>query len=276
MTSLSIKCPATARRIAHLCATGGSRNPWVSAMRLAESTLRQCGVAMPAVNTNDLCCLRNVRASEMYLTDCDARIFSVGDHYIAEINASHPESRKRFSVCHELGHTFFEERAGADENGASCDGYTYQSLLEERLCDFFAAEFLMPKLLFPRFASDCRPSFKSTRLLAHTFGVSALSVARRIIDLDLWPMASLVFRIAPGEKVKFGWYKGSRSFRLPVTVSTVMKQIACQSRSSGETVLLGPRDKAIAEYYSYTSHGQTCISALLFYQGHLSSKAAPV
>lgn len=276
MTSLSISYPVAARRIVYLCASGGNRNPWVAALQLAESTLQHCGVIKPAVDTDDLCRMRNVRTSEVYLTDCDARIFPVGDHYIAEVNASDPESRKRFSVCHELAHTFFEEHPGADENAASCHGHSYENSLEERLCNFLAAEFLMPRLLFAQFAIDCLPSLKSTRLLADAFGVSVLSAARRIIDLNLWPMASLVFRAAPGRKIDFRWYRSSRSFQLPVPVSTVMRQIVCQSRPIGEAVILGPQDRTVAEYYTYRSHGQKCTNALLFSQRPPNPNEIPV
>lgn len=192
---------------------------------------------------------------------CDARLFAQGDYYIAEVNATDPEPRKRFSLCHELGHTFFEQQAGPGV--AVCDGDTYEHWLEERICNMMAAEFLMPSSLFSGFVRSTQRNVYGIRELSSIFGVSAQTAATRIIDLDLWPLALLTLQTDNG-KLKFRSYKRAQSFVQQVPISTVVKAIADDGKALGEIILTADFMPARVQYYSYCVPSRHFMSALLF------------
>lgn len=248
-------------RIAAFCSKEPTHNPIDVALRLVGDTLQECGVISPPVNTEHLCEVRRVQSREVHLVGCDARLFPRGDYYIAEVNASDPEPRKRFSLCHELGHTFFDQQAGLGE--VACDGNTYEHWLEERICNMMAAEFLMPRSLFSGFVKSAHRGIRGIRELSNVFGVSAETVAKRIIDLDLWPFALLTLQKDNG-KLKFQSYKRARSFVQTIPISTVMKAIANHGKSLGEVSLTADFLPARVQYYSYCVPSRHFISALLF------------
>ena len=72
-----------------------------------------------------------------------------------------PSSRRRFTIAHELGHAVFE-RLGMRPR---------PSWELERICDKFAAEFLMPRETF-RFYAGPEPSLRRIRELCSTFNTS--------------------------------------------------------------------------------------------------------
>lgn len=228
---------------------------------MVRNTLQQCGVISPPVSTDDLCEIRRVQSREVHLVGCDARLFAQGDYYIAEVNASDPEPRKRFSLCHELGHTFFEQQS--DSGVAVCGGNTYEHWLEERICNMMAAEFLMPRSLFSEFLRSTQKSVRGIRELSNIFGVSAQTAAMRIIGLDLWPLALLTVQKNNG-KLKFQSYKRAQSFVQQIPISTVMKAIANHGKAFGAVSVTDNFLSARVQYYSYCVPSGHFISALLF------------
>lgn len=251
-------------RVEFLCSIGGSSNPRVAVRRLAESTLAQCVITAPPVCLEKLCELRNVRAVEMYLTGCDARLLGTPHGYIAEINAGHPESRRRFSICHELGHTFFEPRPGMTRNMNDVISRCYEQDLEEKLCDMFAAEFLMPQNVFSFFAKDLSPGITSLRRISSAFHVSAQSAALRIIDLDLWPVGLLMLQYNAKEQPLYRGYRPSRSVKLNVPVSAVIRAFRSPCSPTGTLVVPNRNADTRVEYYTYMSSGRTNVCALMF------------
>ncbi len=251
-------------RIAYLCSRAESRNPWLAVIRLAEETLSKCTTTAPPVSIEELCELRRVMPVEMYLAGFAARLLAVGDHYIAEVNERHPETRRRFSICHELGHTFFEQYPGSDGNGSLCGNGSYEQLLEERLCDTFAAEFLMPRDLFGRLVLDCRPGMESVRRIAKSFHVSTQSAARRIIELDLWPLALVLFHNRGSNQAQLRGCKRSRSLGIRLPVSAVMRAIRSQDRPSGRVEVPSLPNEVSVEYYTYGAPPNACVCSLLF------------
>lgn len=99
-------------------------------------------------------------------------------HRIIVVNKNMIYVRRRFSVAHELGHyalgqagvQFFGERGRA-----------------ERAANKFAAALLMPADDVERLWDKCRnePRAWRTKLLAHRFGVSAVAVRVRVVELGL-------------------------------------------------------------------------------------------
>jgi hypothetical protein len=254
-------------RIAYLCAQGRSNNPAIAALRLARATLSKCSSrgTLP-VNIEELCDLRKVVPIEMHLTGLAGRLLPVGDHYIAEINARNPETRRRFTLGHELGHTFFQELTQTGESGAECVKSSYADMLEERLCDIFSAEFLMPEALFRRVAADHPPGLESVRRIAETFGVSMLAATRQIIALDLWPVTILLFNGKGRRGLNFRSCSSSKSVRFRrLPISFVASALAQQTGPCGR-IETSDRMEFSLEYYTCggSPHGYVC--SFLFFK----------
>jgi len=75
----------------------------------------------------------------------DARtIAAPGGRLVIEYNPSRPASRMRYSVCHELAHTFFPDCREQVRNRARHEDMTSDEWQLEMLCNIGAAELLMP------------------------------------------------------------------------------------------------------------------------------------
>jgi Zn-dependent peptidase ImmA (M78 family) len=133
--------------------------------------------------------------------DRDGSIEPIGgtfDHgFKMTLNAKAPENRVRFTQAHELCHTFFYQyvpeikfRPHAEDQG------------EERLCNFGAAELLMPENSLRKEARQLPRSIRSLVDLAAAYRVSPEAMMLRLRSLRLWN-AELHFwqREASGEFV---------------------------------------------------------------------------
>ena len=106
-----------------------------------------------------------------------------GQHYIC-VNAGDPEQRQRFTVCHEIAHIVLGLRSDH-----ATQPWSARRPLEERLCDSFAAELLMPEGLFRPLAEDSAVSLASVDELAERFSASAVATGSRFAAAISTPCA---------------------------------------------------------------------------------------
>lgn len=111
--------------------------------------------------------------------------------FLIEFNPRQPASRIRFSIAHEIAHTFFPdclERARYRASRKALEGDDWQL---EMLCNVGAAEILMPA---GSFSSLREEGFDIVRLmdLRKTFGVSTEAILLRIVKLSKTPLACFV------------------------------------------------------------------------------------
>lgn len=92
-------------------------------------------------------------------------------------------TRQRFTVAHELGHTFFFDRAVSPPSRLSPHG----GRAEERFCDLFASELLVPRSAIRR-PLDARRCLEAA---AHFF-VSPQVVALRAVRARLFPYRAMM------------------------------------------------------------------------------------
>ncbi len=260
-------------RIAHLCAKGGDHNPRLAAIRLAEETLSNCTALVPPVDVEELCRFRKVTAVKVYLRGLAARLVAVGDHYVAEINARHPETRRRFSICHELGHTLFEDCPGSEGNGDLCADSSYVQRLEERLCDTVAAELLMPRHVFSNFVLDCQPSMDAVRRIGEAFRVSKFAVARRVVELNLWPAELMLLRRDKDNKMRLQGYWSSKSLQTRTPLSTAIREISSQDRLSGRLTVPFRLGELALEYYTFGARPHVYVCSMLLRTSLLAPEA---
>jgi len=130
--------------------------------------------------------LRNV-VDVSYLPDFhhDGQIEPIGttcmDGFRIVLNCSSRASRGRFTLAHELCHTFFYEYVPE----IKFLPHTTDPV-EERLCNSGAAEMLMPAKLVKRTAKGQPVCLRTLENLAALFQVSSEAMVLRLIKLRLW------------------------------------------------------------------------------------------
>lgn len=122
---------------------------------------------------------------------------------ILRVNSSRPETRQRFSIGHEIGHTLFPEyhlavrcrkaieRVWADPND-----------LLETLCDVAASELLLPTPWFTDRISVLSFSAENIADLATDYTASREATVRRLVELHPDPLAAVFFswKLKPTEQ----------------------------------------------------------------------------
>lgn len=117
--------------------------------------------------------------------ECDGSIRPLGlafaDGFRITINRSLPTTRLRFTLAHELCHTFFYEHVPEMK-------FMPHEIdqAEERLCNIGAAELLMPTRSVLRIAKGQPICLRSLEGFANTFGVSTEAMLVRLRSLRLW------------------------------------------------------------------------------------------
>ena len=108
------------------------------------------------------------------------------------LSKSAPSTRMLFTVAHEICHTFFYEMV------PEIKFLPHQTdEAEERLCNFGAAELLMPASHIRKLASRQKPSLSALRSIAQHYRVSLEASLVRLRTLKLWDCALSL------------WYRGS-------------------------------------------------------------------
>lgn len=122
---------------------------------------------------------------------------------VLRVNKSRPESRQRFSIGHEIGHTLFPEyqlavrcRKGIDRNWAEPED------LLETLCDVAASELMFPDPWFRQRIDSLELSAASIASLASEYLASRDATARRLVELHSEPLAAVFFswKLKPTEQ----------------------------------------------------------------------------
>lgn len=108
-----------------------------------------------------------------------------GSNFVVGVRSSDGYARRRFTVCHESGHTLFP--GFAQQRQFRCDGE--RSRLEQR-CDFAASELLLPRRFFSADLQDAEFGLEAVEDLASEYQASIEATALRLAGL--WPGPSLV------------------------------------------------------------------------------------
>lgn len=112
-------------------------------------------------------------------------------YYVIGVNPRFGLQRKRFTVCHEISHIFFEEASVAFYLRAK--RLDRQTVTEEKLCDRGAAELLMPTETFVSFVKGRIPDLTLLKEISSVFDVSRTAAANRIVELATQPVAVVVW-----------------------------------------------------------------------------------
>src|SRR5687767_13723455 len=112
--------------------------------RIVDALLSEAEVIEPPANLELLASFRGIRS--IYTTSMReaGRLVPDGTGYLVQVNAAHSLGKRRFTVSHEICHTFFNEaRNGmAGSTDAETGRYDERSP-EEYLCDRGAGRILL-------------------------------------------------------------------------------------------------------------------------------------
>jgi len=185
-----------------------------AAIRLKARELIQLLVAsfgeptMP-INVDVLASLRGIgRSEEMPLHSADAEIVPDGTGGVTmRVNSDRPETRQRFSVAHEISHTFFPDYTTKRwcRPDARYRDRTDPDEYLEMLCDIAAAELLFPQ---PWFSTDAATVTDASGLvtLATTYHASREATIHRFAEASSDSLAVVFFswKLKPKQKATIG------------------------------------------------------------------------
>jgi hypothetical protein len=119
-----------------------------------------------------------------------------GKHYIC-VNGKDQEERRRFTVCHEIGHMVL----GLASDHKTLPWWSYaKKSADEILCDVFAAELLLPHRLFKPAAEKEEICFRTVGNLATRFVASLTATGSRFATVISSPCA---FVLSEQGKVRY-------------------------------------------------------------------------
>lgn len=149
------------------------------------------------IRLRHLAVLRGVSAISEKPLRCDG-IISVNSSgsYLIQVNQDHPESRKRFTIAHEIGHTFFfdvDSEIRQRVRDTNLDRIS-SSDSEELLCNYAGAEILMPHLQFRSLVRAGGPGSESLIRMARHFNVSIQACSKRAVQLLRVKLAIVLWR----------------------------------------------------------------------------------
>lgn len=190
--------PSRARRwrseaAAAICKLAEADDPQTAIFLLADALLKVAGTTGPPVDLELLSSLRRVRQIDLLEMTEAGRLVPHEGGYLIQVNQSHGARKRRFTIAHEIGHTFFNEAALTNQDHADkATGLFDEASEEEYLCDLAAARTLLnPRWLEPM-AGSCTPSLDSLLQIAEMCGASLEATAIELTRLGAWP-CSFVF-----------------------------------------------------------------------------------
>ncbi len=164
----------------------------------------------------------------------DARTVPLkADRVQIEFNPNRPRGRVRYSIAHELAHTFFPDRAERVRNRLSSAEMAGDDWQLEMLCNIGAAEILMPVGSLPMLQYDTL-GIDQIMALRRQYDVSAEAILLRVVRLTDEPC--LMFAASRSED-------GPRLGRYHVDYSTVSRTWAGRIRPGSEL----PADTVVSE-----------------------------
>ena len=163
----------------------------------------------------------------------DARTVPVGSEGVQiEYNPSRPKQRIRFSIAHEIAHTFFPDCSDRVRQRAPAQRTTTGEWELEMLCNIGAAELLMPMGSLPDFKAK-KISIEGLLECRKQHEVSAESLALRYIKITEQPAAVFVASRKPGrsrDRYQIDYAVGSRTWPSRLEKGFVLPEDSVASR----------------------------------------------
>ncbi|MDO8750778.1 MAG: ImmA/IrrE family metallo-endopeptidase [Dehalococcoidia bacterium] len=173
-------------RVKALCEKMGISSPERVIVQMASQLVQAGKQNTPPVSLETLATIRGIREIRKVSLTIDGYITPAESGYVVYVNSQQPFTRQRFSIAHEIAHTFFFEAAGVQERHRAAEPPTDSLHIdseEEALCNKAAAEILMPYGLFKDELRTKRLVARTIVELATVFQVSIRAAARRYCEM---------------------------------------------------------------------------------------------
>jgi hypothetical protein len=173
----------------------------------ASDLLLELGVDRPEeIDVEAIACYCGCKVRYRHLDGCEARLVGAGERAIISVDENSGPERRRFSVAHEIAHWMLDRGKPLFEcQKADLRSPWSRALHPESLANGFAADLLMPRLLFMPLARNRPVTFDTVDQLRNVFNVSRTAAAFRFVetsDAD----CMLVCHGSNGRR----WFVGSR------------------------------------------------------------------
>jgi hypothetical protein len=199
----------------------------------------------------------------------DAELMPVeGGRVAIRVNPDRPETRRRFSIGHEIAHTFFPNYEGKAwcRTDARYRRRDNPDEYLEMLCDIGSAELLMPSPWFPAHAARVSAAAELLQL-AQTYGVSREAMLRRFAESHSGAAAAVFFswKLKPTQQKTVGLRDQGRLFGDPIEEARRAKKLRVDySIPSAKFAAVGyfiPSDKSVdgeGPLHAAASSGTPC------------------
>jgi len=161
----------------------GDRNPIETIVRKCRDLIYSYSESGGSVTPLDPFALatfiKNIKLVPLEIVP-DARTRTVADTHILEFNPNRPRSRVRYSVCHEIVHTFFPDCGEKTRNRATHEEMVSDDWQLEMLCNIGAGELLMPFDQLPPDIHERVPTIEDILEIRKKFHVSTEAVFLRL------------------------------------------------------------------------------------------------
>jgi hypothetical protein len=181
----------------------------LKARELIDLYVASFGAPTMPISVEVLASLRGIRRSEeLPLHSPDAELVPDGTGGVTmRVNPDRPDTRQRFSMAHEISHTFFPDyttKAWCRTDARYRDRTDPDDYLE-MLCDIAAAELLFPHPWFPQDAAGVNDASGLVRL-ATTYHASREATVRRYAETSPESIAAVFFtwKLKPTQKATVG------------------------------------------------------------------------
>ena len=157
----------------------------------ARRILAECGISSPAeIDVTLLAFHCNAAVQERHLDGADGLMIRLGEKALINVRESIPEpGKKRFVIAHELGHVILHPNVKQHDRFAigEVDRFSYRQANEEIEANYFAAELLMPEMMFKAAIGKAEPSFREIERLANTFQTTLSATAIQFVRFSREP-----------------------------------------------------------------------------------------
>jgi Zn-dependent peptidase ImmA (M78 family) len=231
-----------------LCEHWKMKSPEGAITKALYSSFPELARAKAPVDMSALAVKRGIVNIKLIEMQADGMIFlRKQGGYEVKLNSAHSINRRRFTLGHEIGHTFFfeldDERVAYRTSTPSIVDKGLEGLQisdkEEMLCNMAAAEMLLPQDLFRSLASRFGLSALSLIELAKTLCGSLWSVSKRLVQFGGYNLAIAVWEYNSNfDSYRTQWLvkaRGARTQSLEVTrtdpfFSTLQSNLPIQGR----------------------------------------------
>ncbi|MBI2766262.1 MAG: ImmA/IrrE family metallo-endopeptidase [Chloroflexi bacterium] len=176
-----------------LCRLADRDQPIAAIEALVDQLLDLAEAGRPPVPLEVVASFRGVREISIAELPRSGQLQRESGHYIVVVNADDSAARRRFTIAHEICHTFFHEaRRVIATNPPEWTGRYDRRSDEEYLCDVGAGRMLLhPSWLQPKLASQT-PSLDALLEISDQAGASLEATAFQASQMRVW-YATFVF-----------------------------------------------------------------------------------